>query len=145
MVDHPTPDWIGPSIGAVGAVFAGVLGWLGLKATAKAAKPAADPQAVQNEGWNELLGQMRLELKATARERNEFKALLARREAEWATERDAFKGQIAQLQAVAEGFERLLRRAMAGEAVSLPERKVYAPEAPRVVQTTLRQDGRDDE
>lgn len=138
MADHHTPDWIGPAFGAGATAFAGLLGWLGLRAQAKA--PKADPQAVQNDGWVELLEQMRKELIATGHERNAFKALLARREAEWAVERQAFQGQLAQLQAVAEGFERLLRR----NGIAIPERKVYAVEPAEVVQTTLRQEGRDD-
>jgi hypothetical protein len=148
MVDHTPPDLIGAALGALATAGAGVLGWLGLRAQAKAAKPAADPQAVQNDGWNDLLDQMRQELKAASGERNHLNAVLeeerrawrVEREA-WRVEREAFLGKINQLQAVAEGFERLLRR----NGIELPPRHVYTPEPAKIVETTLRQEGLGDE
>lgn len=142
MVDNPAPDWVGPTLGAAATALAGVLGWLGLRAQ----KPKADPQAVQNEGWEGLLDQMRLELKAASGERNHLNKVLeeerrgwrAEREA-WRVEREALIGQVHQLQAVAEGFERLLRR----NGITLPERKTL-PTPPLIVEATLRQDGVDD-
>lgn len=139
MADHPTPDWIGPALGAGGTAVAAVLAWLGVRFTAKASKP--DPQAIQNDGWESLLGQMRRELIAASRERNALKAHLEEREAAWALERVALEGRIAQLQAVAEGFERLLRR----NGIELPPRRAYEPMAPQIVETTLRQEGLGDD
>lgn len=139
MTDH-TPDWIGPALASAGAVTVGFLGWLGVRGKTKAEAP--NPQAVQNEGWEKLLGQMRTELIAASRERNHLNKVLeeerrtwrGEREA-WRVEREQFMGQIAQLQAVAEGFERLLRR----NGIALPERKTPAV-VPGLVGATLSQD-----
>jgi len=138
MADHPTPDWLGPALASAGTAIVALLGYLGVRSTAKA--PKADPQQVQNDGWQELLDQMRLELKAASRERNNLKDTLAAREAAWATERQEFMGQIAQLQAVAEGFERLLRR----NGIAIPERKTPPVEV-AIVAATLRQGPVDEE
>lgn len=148
MADHTPPDLIGPALGAAATAAAGVLGWLGLRAQAKSAKPKeADPQAVQNDGWEGLLNQMRLELVAAAKQRDHLNRVLEEErrnwraeQAAWSKEREAFLGEIHQLQAVAEGFERLLRR----NGIALPERKTPAVEA-GVVQATLRQESRGDE
>lgn len=139
MADHTTPDILGAALGAAATATAGVLGWLGLRAQGK--KPQADPQAVQNEGWTELLDQMRLELKAASSERNHLNAVLeeerrtwrAQQEV-WAKERVVFTGEIAQLQAVVEGLERLLRR----HGIVLPPR-YHHDETPTMVEATLRQ------
>ena len=142
MTEHTPPDIVGPALGALATAVAGVLGWLGMKAQAKSAKAKeADPQAVQNDGWEGLLNQMRTELKAAARQRDHLNSVLEEErrnwrteQAAWSKEREAFLGEIRQLQAVAEGFERLLRR----NGITLPERKTPASEA-EVVGATLRQ------
>jgi hypothetical protein len=135
MADHsPGPEIIAGGLAAAGAVIAGWLGWLGVR------KPKADPQAVQNDGWVELCEQMRKELIAASHERNQLKVTLETREKAWTVERAEFMGQIAQLQAVAEGFERLLRR----NGIDIPERKQFPHADTKIVQTTLRQDGLDE-
>lgn len=152
MADNTPPDLIGPALGALATAVAGMLTWLGMRAQAKSAKPKeADPQAVQNDGWEGLLNQMRMELKAASRERNHLNQVLeeerrswrAEREV-WRTERAAFTGEIAQLQAVVEGLERLLRR----HGIVLPPRYHHEGDSDpshkglEVVETTLRQEGR---
>jgi uncharacterized membrane protein YccC len=134
-----SPDWISPALAAAGTVVVGFLGLLGVRMTSKA--PKVDPQEIQNEGWSGLLDQMRLELKAASRERNHLNAVLEEERRSWREEREAwrvermaFLGEIHQLQAVAEGFERLLRR----YGFELPDRKVLA-DATKVVDVTLRQ------
>lgn len=142
MADHsPGPEIIAGGLGAAGAVIAGWLGWLGVRSQRKT------PQADLNEGFVDLAEQMRLELKAACTQRDKFEGLLRserlERETErtaWRAERAEFMGQIAQLQAVAEGFERLLRR----NGIELPERKQFPHANAKIVQTTLRQDGLDD-
>lgn len=148
MADQPNPDWIGPAIGGVATVLAGWLSWWAARFTAKTAK--ANPQAEINEGFSALLDRVERELSAASQERNTLREELKQERAEreldreaWRLEREAFLGRINQLQAVAEGFERLLRR----NGIALPERKVYPPhlapdhEPAQIVATTLRQDG----
>lgn len=125
-------------MGACATAFAGALAFLGVRLNTK----KADPQEVQNEGWEGLLNQMRTELIAASRERNHLNQVLeeerrgwrVEREA-WRVEREAFMGEIHQLQAVALGFERLLRR----NGIMMPERKTLAGEA-EIVGVTLHQD-----
>jgi hypothetical protein len=139
MADPHTPDWLGPGLGALATALTGLLAFLGVRAQAN--KPKADPQEVQNEGWDALLNQMRTELVAASRERNHLNRVLEEerrgwrdeREA-WRVEREAFMGEIHQLQAVAEGFERLLRR----NGIMIPMRGDVASEA-QVVGATLHQ------
>lgn len=154
MADHHTPDWIGPALGTAGAVLTGFLAYLGVRFTAKT-NPAHDPQDAINDGFEGLLARMRSELDAASLERAAMKATMAereaiwqatlsQREAAWALEREAFKGEIAQLRAVSEGFERLLRR----NGITIPQRRTYPTDpahAPaQEVGTTLRQDPAED-
>jgi hypothetical protein len=134
MSEHAGPDWLAAAIGGGATAFAAILAWLGVRSN----RP--DPQDAVNDGFTGLLEQMRQELKAASRERSELRRLLdeerAEREEEreaWRAEREYFRGEIAQLQAVAEGFERLLRR----NGIKLPPRRTLVSEDIKVVQATL--------
>lgn len=146
MAEPTPPDWIGPALGAAGTGIAAFLAWLGVRFTARH-NPAVDPQDAINDGFSGLLEQMRKELIAASRERNSFKQMLEEERKAWALERNELLGRISQLEAVAEGFERLLRRLNPGV---LPERRAYDPEVdPKhepilMVEATLRQEGLDD-
>lgn len=146
MSEPAPPEWLAAAIGAGATAFAAVLTWLGMRSSRK------DPQDAVNVGFTDLLGQMRLELQAASKDRSSLRRLLEEERAEreqerdaWRAERDQFRGEIAQLQAVAEGFERLLRR----NGIAIPERRLIIEDNPhhppvQVVGTTLRQaDGED--
>jgi len=146
MSDNSSPDFIGPVLGAIATALTALLGYLGLRFSSKK-NPQVDPQDALNDGFQGLLEQMRKELQAASRERNHLNKVLeeerrtwrAEREA-WRAEREALTGEIAQLQAVAAGFERVLRRA----GVDLPPRHaVNDLSAMQSVEATLRQEGMD--
>jgi len=131
--------WLAAALGA-GAVMVGNL----LLSMAQRLLGKAAIQSSMTAQFVALMNETRTELTEARRQRDKFEALLkterAEREierADWRTERDTLKGEIRQLKAISQGFERLLRRHGVDD---MPERET-PPEAVRTIETTVRRDG----
>lgn len=140
MGDIEVPPWLGAALGAVATVASGVLIWLATRLTGK-----ANVQTAMTSQFNALMAETRAqlvdtraELKEARTQRDEFRNLLDTEKAARLHDRDVFTGEVAQLRAIVDGLERLLRR----NNISIPPRRHHAAPAPdfEVVMTTLRQD-----
>lgn len=94
------------------------------------------PQSDINSGFTAVLAEMRKELRVACNQRDEFKDLLT-------AERNntlRLSGEIRQLRAITDGLTRLLK----ANGIAIPDRKIYDPVGPEIIETTLRQDGEED-
>lgn len=122
----------GPLLGAAATAIGAALLWMAQRLLGKAAV-----QTSLNQGFKELMEQMRTELREACHQRDEFKVLLAREREGREADRLRFNGEMSQLRAMCEGMERLLRNA----GIEMPLRKTFTIQPIEMVSTTLRQDG----
>lgn len=122
----------GPLLGAGATAAGGILLWMAQRLLGKAAV-----QTSLNQGFKELMEQMRTELREACHQRDEFKTLLEREREGREGDRLRFNGEMNQLRNMCESMERLLR----GAGIEMPLRKAYNVQAIEVISTTLRQDG----